>query len=128
MQLARWVFRLAGIYGLLAVVPMYFLERRIGIDAPPPITHPEYFYGFIGVALAWQLAFLVISLDPVRYRLLMVPAIIEKLSFAAAALVLLLQQRLSGMVFGFAMIDFVLGVLFAVALVQTSEAPRRTTP
>jgi hypothetical protein len=90
MKFARWVFRIAGIYGVLAIAPMYLLESRFPAEAPPAITHPEFFYGFIGVTLAWQLAFLVIALDPVRDRLLMLPAMFEKFSFVAAATVLLL--------------------------------------
>ena len=88
MKFATWVFRIAGIYGLLVMTPQYFLEAQIGRDQPPPITHPEFFYGFVGVAVAWQLAFLVISLDPARYRLLMLPAIVEKATFAIATAVL----------------------------------------
>jgi len=124
MQFARWVFRIAGIYGLLAILPMYFMETRIAVESPPPITHPEFFYGFIGVALAWQVAFLVISLDPVRYRLMMIPSVIEKLSFTAAATMLFFQQRLSGIAFGFGMIDFLFGVLFAISFVRTSDIAR----
>jgi len=47
MNYARWVFRVAGVYGLLVITPMYFMEEQIGVDSPPPINHPEYFYGFI---------------------------------------------------------------------------------
>lgn len=119
MSFARWVFLIAGIYGVLAVGPMYFLESRFPADAPPAITHPEFFYGFIGVTLAWQLAFLVISTDPPRYRLLMLPAMFEKFSFVVAATVLMLQGRLAGVVFGFAMVDFVLGTLFLVTFLKT---------
>ena len=68
MVFASRTFFIAGIYGLLALVPMYFLEGRIGRDYPPPINHPEHFYGFLGVAVAWQAAFLVIGRDPVRFR------------------------------------------------------------
>src|SRR5262245_63460257 len=49
MKFARIVFLVAGIYGLLVVAPQYFLEAKIGRDTPPPITHPEFFYGFVGV-------------------------------------------------------------------------------
>src|SRR5262245_26733618 len=68
MKFAKVVFLVAGIYGLLVLVPQFFLEARIGRDTPPPITHPEFFYGFICVAVAWQVLFLVLSKDPVRYR------------------------------------------------------------
>ena len=60
----RRLFWFAGIYGLAVLTPQYLMERRIGIDFPPEISHPEYFYGFVGVALAWQVAFLVIATDP----------------------------------------------------------------
>jgi hypothetical protein len=119
MSFAKWVFRIAGVYGLLVLLPMYFMERQIGIDQPPAITHAEYFYGFLGVAVAWQIAFLVISLDPQRYRLLMLPAIVEKFSFVAPAAVLMLQHRLPGPMVVAASLDFVLGVLFAIAFVRT---------
>jgi hypothetical protein len=74
---------------------MYFLETRIGVDNPPSITPPEYFYGFIGIALAWQFMFLIIWRDPVRYRLAIVPATLEKLVFGGGAVVLFLQNRIA---------------------------------
>lgn len=111
---ARNVFRWAGIYGIVALVPQYFMEAKIGADFPPAITHPEYFYGFLGVALAWQIAFLIIAKDPVRYRALMIPSALEKFAFAAAATVLFLSARAPALVFGLGLIDFVLGVLFLV--------------
>jgi hypothetical protein len=40
------------IYGLLLMFPIYGLEARIGQRPPPPITHPEYYYGFVGTTLA----------------------------------------------------------------------------
>jgi hypothetical protein len=59
MKMARWIFGMAGVYGLVLLVPLYFLEDRIGQDAPPAITHPEFFYGFVGLGVAWQIAFYV---------------------------------------------------------------------
>lgn len=119
MKFARWVFLLAGIYGVLVVVPQFFLERRVGIDYPPPITHPEYFYGFAGVALAWQFAFLIISRDPVRFRPMMLPGIMEKAAFGFATIALYLEERLAWQMLAFGLIDLVLGVLFLVAWVKT---------
>ena len=115
---ARWLFRLAGIYGLLVLLPQYFLENRVGVDHPPAITHPEYFYGFIGVGVAWQVAFLVIGQDPQRYRMLILPAILEKATFGIAAIVLFAQQRLSSPILIFAIIDLMLCVLFLAAFWQ----------
>ena len=126
MRFARWVFRVAGIYGILAIAPMYFYEERLGRDMPPALNHPEFFYGFAGVTLAWQLAFLVISLDPVRYRLLMLPAMVEKFAFVVAAVVLFTQGRIPMPIFGGAMLDLVLGVLFVAAFLTTT--PREQKP
>jgi len=42
----------AGIYGIAVIAPQYFMEAQVGRDYPPAITHPEYFYGFVGVGLA----------------------------------------------------------------------------
>src|SRR4051812_46696368 len=90
---ARRVFLLAGGYGVLVLTPMYFLEARIGRDQPPPITHPELFYGFIGLALVFQIIFFIIASDPVRFRPLMIPAILEKLVYTLPVIYLYLQHR-----------------------------------
>jgi hypothetical protein len=47
---ARWVFLLAGIVGVLEVAPMYFYEATLNRTQPPPITHPDFYYGFVGLA------------------------------------------------------------------------------
>jgi hypothetical protein len=85
---ARRTYLIAGIYALAVLVPMYFLEGRIGRDTPPPITHPEYFYGFLGVAVAWQVSFLVIARDPVRSLPLTLPAVLEKAGFGLTVVAL----------------------------------------
>ena len=95
MRFARWVFLLAGIYGLAVMVPQYFMEAKVGRDYPPEITHPEYFYGFVGVGIAWQIAFLIIARDPARFRTMMIPGMVEKVTFGVAALVLCYHGRLA---------------------------------
>jgi len=122
MTFARWVFRIAGILGLLGVVPMYFSETRIGIETPPPITHPEFFYGFVGVVIAWQVAFVVIGQDPLRYRPLMLPAMIEKFSFSFAGWILFFQGRLAGQMLAACTFDLVLGILFVVSFLRTAPS------
>ncbi len=114
-RFARRVFLSAGIYGLLVMPPMYLLEHRIGIDTPPPITHPEYFYGFIGVTIAWQVLFLCIARDPVTYRLLMLPCILEKLSFVPVVFFLVLEGRAGTQLLPFGLIDLVLAILFMLS-------------
>jgi hypothetical protein len=118
MRLARWIFLIAGIYGVLVIAPLYFAEEQIGRDYPPAITHPEVYYTFVGVTLAWQIAFLVIASNPLRLRPIMLPAILEKAS-AIAVLILFAQGRVPLLNAGFAVIDLVLGVLFLVAYLQT---------
>ena len=111
-RFAQRVYRIAGIYGLVVMLPQYFMEERIGRDTPPPITHPEHFYGFIGVAVAWQLAFLVIARDPARFRALMPVTVLEKVAFAVPVAILYAQGRVAASVLPFAAIDLVLGTLF----------------
>ena len=111
-RFARRVYTAAGIYGLIVMLPQYFMEERIGRDTPPPITHPEHFYGFIGIVLVWQLAFLVIARDPARFRAMMPVTVLEKLAFAVPVAILYAQGRVAASVLPFAAIDLVLGTLF----------------
>lgn len=120
----RRVFLGAGVYGLVALLPQYVLERQIGLHDPPPITHPEHFYGFVGVAVAWQVAFLCIARDAVRYRTFMLPAALEKMLFAGAVFVLAAQGRVSAVTVGFAAIDTSLACLFVWAFVAVGRPPR----
>jgi hypothetical protein len=124
MRFAKLLFLFSGIYGLLVILPLFFMEAKTGVDYPPPINHPEYYYGFAGVALAWQVLFLVLSKDPVRYRPMIIPAIIEKAVFGIAVIVLFLQHRVATLTLGFAIIDLLLGSLFAIAFIRLGDAAR----
>jgi len=119
MKFAKVVFLVAGVYGLLVLLPQFFLETRIGHDTPPPITHPEFFYGFLCVAVPWQILFLVISRDPFRYRPMMIPAMLEKIGFPIAVVILHLQGRLAPTIFAPAAVDLLLLVLFALSYRKT---------
>ncbi len=124
MKFAKILFSIAGIYGLIVLLPMYFLEAKTGRDSPPAITHPEFYYGFIGVAVAWQLVFLIIGQDPQRYRPLMLAAVVEKFTFGIAVMILYIQGRTGTMILGAAIIDTILGILFFVAYIRTSAQPQ----
>ena len=89
MKFATYTFRIAGIVGLLTILPMYFLYDTIGRQDPPALNHPQIYFGFVGVTSVWQILFLVLSIDPVRYRPMMIPAVLEKLSFLGAIAILL---------------------------------------
>jgi purine-cytosine permease-like protein len=119
---ARRVFFGAGIYGLVVLLPQYFLEAQIGRDYPPPITHSEHFYGFVGVAVAWQIAFLIIASDVVRFRPLMLAAVVEKAGFAIPTFALFLAGRVAGATAAVAGVDTVLGLLFIAAYRATRPA------
>lgn len=122
MRLAKNVFRLAGFYGVIVLAPQYFMETRISTDAPPAITHPEYFYGFIGLALVFQFLFFVISTDPIRYRPLMLIAVLEKLVFLIPVAILFVLGRTSSQVLGFSLIDGLIGALFLIAFMKTRSS------
>lgn len=120
MKFSKIVFWIAGIWGLLIITPLYFLFNIIGQQDPPPITHPGFFYGFVGTALAWQIAFCFMATDPLRYRPLVIPSIFEKFSYAVAIIVLVSQGRTRGTDLVFAATDFLLGVLFVIAYFRLS--------
>ena len=119
MRFAQWVFRIAGVYGLIVILAGYFSAPQVSRDYPPAITHYEYYFGFFGVALAWQFAFLVIARDPARYRPLMPVALLEKLSFFIPSMILWSRGQLPPPTGVLACIDMTLGVLFAIAWIRT---------
>jgi len=119
MRFAKIVFRVAALWGFLVLTPLYFLFDAIGRKDPPPITHPAFFYGFAGLALVWQAAFFVISLDPVRYRPLMPVAVLEKAAYAVPVFVLVAEGRTARSDLIFGATDLLLGCLFTVAYLRT---------
>jgi hypothetical protein len=126
MKLARRVYWWAGVYGLVVLLPMYFLEERIGRDLPPAITHPENYYGFLAVTVAWQVMYLMISTDPARYRPLMPVTILAKVGYFTTLLVLFLLGRVAGVTLGVTSADLILGVLFALAYARTPKVSFRS--
>jgi hypothetical protein len=120
MKFARIVFWIAAIWGVLVLTPLYFIFDRIGRQDPPPITHPAFYYGFVSVGLAFQVAFAVIATNPVRLRPMMIPAVLEKFGYGATLLVLFLQNRLHPQDLALGGIDVLFGVLFLAAFFRTS--------
>ncbi len=118
MKFAKIVFLVAGIYGILVVAPLFLTEGLLDATQPPAITHPEYYYGFAGVTLAWQVLFLVLSRDPLRYRPMMLVAVLEKASGIAFILLVLLHRSPPSMLIG--VVDVFLGILFLIAYVRTA--------
>lgn len=119
---AKSVFFTAAIWGVLVLTPLYFLFNRIGIEDPPPITHPGFYYGFVATALAWQVLFAVIALDPQRYVPIMPVAMFEKFGYGATIAVLYAQGRMHASDLTFAGADILLGTLFLAAFVRLRRA------
>lgn len=123
MKFAKIVFWIAGIWGVLILTPLYFMFDVISRQDPPPITHPAFYYGFVGTALAWQIAFLIIATNPTRFRPLILAGIVEKFSYAAALIVLYLQDRLHPSDLTFGIVDLIFGMLFVLAFLKTKARP-----
>ena len=113
MKFARVVFAAAGVSGIATLLPMYFL---------PAGASPELHYGFVGVALAWQIMFLIIASDPLRYRAAMVAAFVEKMAFGLPVVALYTQGRAGPTVLGFAMLDLAFGALFMLCFIRLRRA------
>jgi hypothetical protein len=122
MQSAKWIFRIAGTYGVVVLLPMYFLEPMFTDSA-----HPEFYYGFVGVGLAWQVLFFILAGDPVRYRPMMIPAILEKIAYGGATFWLFLAGRAAASVPLSGAVDWFFAALFLWAWLQTGE-PARALP
>jgi hypothetical protein len=123
MKFARIIYGGAAAYGFLALTPLYFLIGKIGRDAPPPVTHPEFYYGFVGVALLWQTVFVLIARDPIRYRSIIPITILEKLIYTVPVVVLYLQGRVDAALVPPSLIDPLFGVLFVLAYFRTPGPP-----
>jgi hypothetical protein len=126
MKFAKIVFLIAGIWGVLVLTPLYFMFDVIGRKDPPPITHPAFYYGFVGAGLTWQIAFLMVATNPVRFRPLMIACIAEKISYGAALTVLYLEHRMHASDLTFGVVDMLLGALFVAAFLATRGAEAGT--
>ena len=119
MRFARVVFIGAGVWGVVVLMPLYWLLDVTGRRYGPPTEYPQFFYGFFSVALAWQIAFLVIGSNPTRFRPLMIPSMLEKLGYVMTLAVLYGQRRISATDAQAAVPDLLLGILFIVAFAKT---------
>ena len=123
MRFARWTFGLAALWGIIVVGPLYFLESQIAETAPPAITHPEYYYGFIGTVLAWQLVYALIATDPMRYRPIMLIGAVGKAAFFVACLALYLLGRADAVLPLATAPDLLLALLFCIAWARLGSQP-----
>lgn len=119
MRFAKVVFIAAGVWGIVVLTPLYFLVDLTGRQYAPPTAYPHFFYGFLSVAMAWQIAFLVIGSSPARFRPLMIPGIVEKFGHVVGVAVLYGQARISTTDALAVGPDLLLGVLFIAAFAKT---------
>lgn len=119
MRFSRYTFIGAGVWGLAVLVPFYALVDITGRRYAFPTENPQFFWGFFAVAIAWQIAFLMIGSDPARFRPLMIPAMLEKVGFVVTLVALFTAGRVSAIDLQAALPDGVLAVLFAIAYVAS---------
>jgi hypothetical protein len=113
MRLAKWIFLVAGGFGLLSTVPLLFTESAMGVK------QPEFYYGFVCLNMCWQILYLFLSSDPARYRSMMIPAFLAKASGAIALSWLYLLTRVSTQWIVIGAVDGLFAVLFVVAYWST---------
>ena len=126
MRLAKFTFIGAGIWGIVVLTPLYWLFDVTGRSYSPPTDYPQFFYGFLSVAMAWQIAFLVIGSNPARFRPLMIPSIVEKLGHVVGVALLYSDARISPIDAEAAIPDLLLALLFIVAFAKTRGPVQRT--
>ena len=120
MRFAKFTFLGAGIWGIVVLLPLYYLIDVTGRQYSAPADYPHFFYGFLSVAMAWQIAFLLIGSDPLRFRWFMVPSIFEKLGHVTTVAVLYSRGRIPAIDAQGAIPDLLLGILFILAFVCTA--------
>ena len=108
-------------------------HRRADTALLPGRPYGTAVCGFLSVAMAWQIAFLMIGSNPARFRPLMIPGIVEKFGHVAGVAVLYGQGRLSVPDLTAAVPDLLLGVLFMAAFAVTytsthSKGPQPARP
>ena len=122
MKFAKVVFVGAGMWGIGVLTPLYWLVDVSGRRYGVPTEYPQFYYGFLSVAMAWQIAFLIIGSNPTRFRVLMIPGILEKLGFVVPLVVLYQQARVTWADAQAAVPDFALAILMMLAFVKTRSS------
>jgi hypothetical protein len=125
MRFARFTFIGAGVWGIVVLTPLYWLVDVTGRPYSPPAAYPHFFYGFLSVAMAWQIAFLMIGSNPARFRPLMIAGILEKLGHVGGVAVLYWNARIADIDAQAAVPDLLLAILFMVAFARTPALRRR---
>jgi hypothetical protein len=107
MKFAKVVFIAAGIWGIGVLTPLYWLVDVSGRR-----------YG--------EIAFLIIGSNPARFRMLMIPGMLEKLGYVVGLSLLYQQARVTWADAQAAVPDFVLAILMMLAFVKTRPSTAYT--
>jgi hypothetical protein len=124
VRFARFTFVGAGIWGIVVLTPLYWLVDVAGRPYSSPTDYPHFFYGFLSVAMAWQIAFLIIGSNPERFRPLMIPGVLEKLGHVGGVAVLYWKGRIAVSDAQAAIPDLLLAILFITAFARTRTSGR----
>ena len=119
MKLARYIFLVAGIFGLLATIPLIFAENLM------VVKQPEFYYGFVLLDICWQVLYLILSSNPDGYRPMMIPAFLAKASGTVSLTWLYLQGRVSVQWFVIGSVDGIFAALFLIAFWATRAEIRK---
>ena len=118
MRFAKWVFTIGGIWGVLIIAPLFFVEDSLA-RMGGAFSHPDMYYGFAASTLAWQFGYLVIGRDPARFRPFMLIGAFGKVVYAGSCWVLALSGRIPFIVPQIATPDLLLAALFVTAWFRT---------
>jgi hypothetical protein len=119
MKFAKIIFAIAGVWGILVLVPFFFLVDLMGRKYAPPSSYPHFFYGFFALALVFQFVFFIIASDPARFRPMIIASILEKVSYVAVCAVLYSRGQITLTDASTCFADCILGILFVFAYFAT---------
>lgn len=124
---ARYVFLAACAWGAVTLLPLPFM--RHAIENGVPLTHLEYFYGFIGTAIAFQFVFWRVASAPREFLAMMPACILEKIAFGLPVVCLVIRGHADPSLLLFGGMDLVFSALFVVAYLRLRrKEDRNATP
>jgi hypothetical protein len=126
VSFARYVFLAACGWGAVTLLPLPFM--RHAVENGVPLTHLEYFYGFVGTAIAFQFVFWRIASAPREFLPMMPACMLEKAAFGLPVLWLVSRGQADPSLLVFGGMDLVFLVLFLVAYLRlTSRRDSRSS-
>ena len=122
---SKWpaiIFKGAGIYGIIVMILLLVAPTQVLNE--PTVIHPEYYFGFVMVGLVWQIAFLVVGSDPVRFRPIMPVCMCEKFFYITLLTFLIMTHRTPERMWPAVVLDGLVGCAFIYAWRITPKSPQ----